>query len=648
MRLYRIVPSGEDVMRIFLRFLVVFALVFCGDKLRGAQLEQSPRGLIHLLDYLATDYGGAVDRGKILDQNEYAEQKEFAEMASEIGATLSKDAKYSLVHGDLNSLHKMIASLADASLVSAKAIAIKNEVIRISGIPISPMSWPNIQNGKTLFEGRCGSCHGASGAGDGPAGAHLDPKPRNLLDDSHMRGLSAFHIFNVIRLGIPGTGMVAALDLSEKDVWDLSFYVLSIRAKEPLHPTTEVPLDQVASLSDVELLQKFSGDDETKKKYVAALRLKSGGDSGSSLGEARTGLDKSFEAYRDGKKDEAKKIAVAAYLEGVEPIEPKLRSVNPGLTSELEHAMADFRSVIGKQGSLQELEEKMAKAKIEISRAETALESKQNSFWMTFSMAAGIVFREGFEAILVILAILGVIRGASAKRAAKYVHGGWALAIFLGVAAWFFSGWMLMVSGAQRELSEGIASLFAVVVLLYMGFWLHSKTEIRRWTAFINGRVRAALEGSSRWGLFALSFIAVFREALETVLFMRALTLEGDRASEFAMFSGVAFSFAAIFLMAWAFFRFSVDLPVRRLFAISSGIMVGLSIILIGKGLHSFQEVGMLSITSISLPFELPVMGVFSTFETLSAQLATIVACLVIWLVMSRSTVSTGSRRETA
>lgn len=621
---------------------VLFLSFICSLSLSHASsLEHSPRSLVHLMNYLAADYAGAVSHGEVLDQGEYSEQKEFAGYALEIAGSLTKDSAYLSVKKELFELQRLIDAKAEASLVSRSAIAIKNQVLEISKLAKAPSQWPSLKNGKRAFEGRCASCHGLSGAGDGPAGVSLDPKPRNLLDDQHMKGLSGFHIFNVIKLGIPGTGMAASSDLSESQIWDLSFYVLSMRSKNAKASSVHLSLDDMATLTDEQIEAKLQGADSEKKQTLAALRLKSGDDDDhSSLKVARTQLDLALRSFRDERRDESKKLAVAAYLEGVEPVEPKLRATNSQLTSELELAMANVRSIISTASQVQVVEEAIRHALVKISEAEAALQSRETSFWMTFSMAAGIVFREGFEAILVILAILGVLRGASAGRAIHYVHGGWISALFLGVIAWFSSGWALMVTGAQRELSEGIASLLAVLVLLYMGFWLHSKTEIRRWTAFINGRVKASLEGKSRWGLFVLSFIAVFREAFETVLFMRALTLDGSQSSELAMLLGVSISFLSIFVMAWAFFRFSVNLPVRRLFAISSSIMVGLSIILVGKGLHSFQEVGLLPMTSVSLPLEFPVVGIFSTRETLLAQTATIFFCALIWFFMSRSTES--------
>ena len=76
--------------------------------------------------------------------------------------------------------------------------------------------------------------------------------------------------------------------------------------------------------------------------------------------------------------------------------------------------------------------------------------------------------------------MLGVLRVGGERRAKLWGHGGWVGALLMGGLVWIFSGWILTISGAGRELMEGITSLVAVLVLLYVGFWLHSKTEIHR------------------------------------------------------------------------------------------------------------------------------------------------------------------------
>jgi high-affinity iron transporter len=623
--------------------LKILALLF---GLLSAPIEQSPRALVHLLEYLAADYGGAVQNGKVLSASEYAEQMEFIGMANEMGATLAKSPDYANVQKDLATLKRFVSHKEDAEKVSALALQIRNEVLNISKLEVAPSRWPSLKNGQTLFAERCASCHGVTGKGDGPEGRGLDPAPRNFLDNDHMKEISPFHAYNVVRLGIPGTGMKSFPDLKDKEIWDLSFYVLSLRyqnekdnfSQTSFEGNTQDTLKEVATLSDDQLRAKLTGGEDEKNMAVAILRLKEGEkEKSNSLPIARKKLTEAADLYRAGKKDEARQTALMAYLEGIEPVEPQLKGISERLVTNLELAMAEVRAMIEKSKPLPELENSILKANSQIDTAEIALQNRESSPWISFSLASGIMFREGFEAVLMIIAILGVIRATNAKRAARFVHGGWITAIGLGILSWFFSGWLIGISGAQREMTEAVTSLIAVAVLLYMGFWLHSKTEIKKWTAFIDGRVKAVLDDSkSRWALFGLAFIAVFREAFETVLFMRAIWIEGGNASKSAMLFGIIISFVIIFALAWAFLKYSMKIPIRQLFAISSWVMVVLSVILVGKGFHSFQEAGTISVTPFSF-LHLPFFGIYPTVETVVAQAGMVLICVVLWRFSKRS-----------
>jgi high-affinity iron transporter len=246
------------------------------------------------------------------------------------------------------------------------------------------------------------------------------------------------------------------------------------------------------------------------------------------------------------------------------------------------------------------------------------------------------MLREGFEAVLILIALLAVIRASHSKKAARWVHFGWIGAVAVGVIAWFSSGYLMAISGAQREMLEGVTSLVAVAALLYIGFWLHSRTEIGRWTAFIHGSVKTALEGGNLWGLAAISFMAVFREAFETVLFLRAIALEGGGDSARAMGAGVALSFATLLALSWLILRYSAKLPIRKIFTLSSILMGVLAVILTGKGLHALQETGTISVTTIGR-FRMELLGIYPTLETLVPQVAIAFFVYGLWQLGKRA-----------
>jgi len=612
-------------------FLMGWSFAFAGEN----DSQKSPRFVVNLLDYVAADYSGAVQNGKIISKSEYAEQLEFVDSALQTASGLPETKDIKSLHDKIATLKSLIQGRAPADAVAKQAQLAKQEVIEITKMELAPQSWPNLKNGAELFAKNCASCHGLSGHGDGVAGRTFDPKPADF-HSKKMNELSAFKAYNVIRSGVPGTGMPAWNQFSDKEAWDLSFYVLSFRHGELQSSNSllpeEVTLETASVLSDGELFKKLSGSDLEKTKKLNVIRTYSARDnSPSSLNVARANLLEAQKKFDLGLFSEAKTSALKAYLEGIEPVEPRLRANDPEFVSELESKMAFVRSTIESRKSSSDLKIAVDDAMKEIRQAEILLTQKETSPWLTFMIAAGILLREGFEAVLILIALLAVVKASGSKPAQAWVHGGWIVALGIGALAWVFSGWLMVMSGAQRELMEAVTSILAVIVLLFMGFWLHSKTEIHRWNQFINVKVKGALEGSNLFGLALISFMAVFREAFETVLFLRAVWLEGGDVSKVAMAFGVFGALAFIFLCSWMLLKYSTRLPIKKVFGVSSVLMIILAIILAGKGVHSLQETGLAGVTGLPIHFRAEVVGFFPTRETLLVQVATFLTAFMLW-----------------
>lgn len=604
--------------------------------------QKSPRFVVNLLDYVGADYVGAVANGKVISAPEYQEQLEFMTAALEAAKSMpeTKDAKS--IHEKIERLQKIVQDKGAPEDVAKLAQETKREVIQVAQVEIAPTVWPSIERGRQRFAQNCTFCHGPTGHGDGPGGKGLDPAPANFHAEA-MKDSSPFKSFNVIQVGVPGTGMAAYTMFSDRDVWDLAFFVNSLRFEKHRNEAAseaavaDAKLTEVAGKSDTEILAILTGTQPEKEAHLIALRLRTGkdGDLGA-LAVARTGLRNSGDQYRSGKPDEAKTSALTAYLEGIEPIEPKLRASDPEFIIELEEKMAAVRSGIEAKVTPADLDSTIQTALQAVDRAESLLTQKVASPAVTFVLASGIMLREGLEAILILIALLAVIRASGSRRAALWVHGGWVAAVVMGVLAWIFSGWVMVISGAQRELMEAVIALFAVAVLLYMGFWLHSRTEIHRWKHFIDTQMKTALVGKSLFGIGLISFMAVFREAFETVLFLRAVWIEAGEEARAAMASGVLGSFLLIFVAAWALLKFSARLPIRKIFGISSVLMIVLAFVLAGKGFHALQEMGAVGITRAPLNFRTELFGIYPTRETWLAQLAVLTLAIVLWRVGNR------------
>jgi mono/diheme cytochrome c family protein len=98
---------------------------------------------------------------------------------------------------------------------------------------------PDAKRGEQLYATYCASCHGPRGAGDGPAGAALEPKPARHSDGGYMNALSNEHLFKVVKLGGPAVGKSPLMapwggTLSDAQIWDLVAFVRSLA--EPPYP----------------------------------------------------------------------------------------------------------------------------------------------------------------------------------------------------------------------------------------------------------------------------------------------------------------------------------------------------------------------------------------------------------------------------
>lgn len=590
------------MQQLLLSFLVVLTATSSSFALAAQPSDSAPRTLVHLLDYLARDYAGAVQNGKVISASEYAEQVEFAKKLEELETKVQypKTAKASDVssidHG-IHHLNQLVHDKASPENVAEAASHVRADVIRLSGITTTPAQAPDLAQGQKLFAQRCVSCHGAQGYGDGVAAASLNPKPINFHDPKIMASISPLQIFHAVRLGVDGTAMAPQADLSDQDTWNISYFALSF----------------------------YNGGGSNGSSG------NSGGSGGNSLEIGRTKLTEAGTDYRAGKFAEAQDKALAAYLEGIEPVEPKLKANDPEFVTKIETLMMQVRQAIDAREPAPSVDAAITNALDGLKEVEAKMARTEMSPYMAFSAAAAVLLREGFEAILVVLAFLGVVRTSGNRRAETWLHGGWIVAIAVGVVAWFFSGWLIGISGAQREAMEAITSFFAAGILLFVGFWLHQKTEITRWKVFVETQVKAALAQKSLFGLAMISFIAVFRETLEVVLFLRAIWVDCGPAAQKGMFAGMIVSFVGTMTLAWVALRFSRRLPIRQLFTISSMMMAVLAVMLIGKGIHSLQETGTLSITSIPVSFRSDLFGIFPTWETMVSQLVIVALISFLW-----------------
>lgn len=623
-----------------LRYFVAGTLLLLSVVLKANEKNSNARMMVHLLDYIAVDYSMAVNQGQVINTAEYSEMSEFASTINTLGENAPASVK-----SDIQLLQTLIKEKASQEKVSSVSNSIKQKIISSYALEIAPKRWPLLTNGRQLYALHCKSCHGENGMGNGSLANGLEPAPTNFHNPEKANGLSPFQAYNTIRLGVNNTAMRAFDELSDDEIWDLAFYVLSLphgasKVKaEDLDMNITIGLEELASQSNIELRSSLKLTEGTQT--IAALRLFpkeiAETNKGSYLEQAINYLNEANTAYADGDISGARTLALTAYLEGVEPIEIQLRASDATFAAQLEGELGKVRSWIetGKDPAL--VSAQIEKGVSMINEAKVLLEEKTFSAWLAFLLSFSIILREGLEAFLVIVTILSVLRAINIPKVNLYVHAGWISAIIAGILMWMAAGKLFTFSGADRELMEGLVALFAVGVLLYVGFWMHSKSEAGKWQAYVKSKIQNLARKESMLGLAFLSFLVVFREAFESVLFLSALSLEVGEAQQSAFGGGIVFAFVLLAIISVLLLKYSKKLPIAKLFKYSAIVISFLAVVLTGKGLSAIQEAGNINITVLPVDFRIDALGIYPTYETLFGQLFILTLTIVLWTVGNRS-----------
>lgn len=623
-------------MKYLLFILVLFTCAIkstaqSGDKL----LNREARTLINLLDYVSQDYVNAVKDGKIINSNEFIEMLDFTGQAINLFDSVSRQVKIinkDSIEKQLSQLLTFIKQKNDKQLVSLNAQQIKKQLVALHLVDLSPQQYPDITEGRKLYSISCQSCHGAFGAGDGSFSASFTPRPVSFLNDSLMQFISPMQVFNTARLGVKGTGMRAFDELSDKQLWEITFYIKSLPFQNKYSVNTDSleklykqsqrdnSLSDISQLSDKELQERLANDKSSLA--LAAIRLhRPSKNENNSLSIALSYLDDALVFYKNNRPADAEQKAVYAYLEGIEPVEQQLIAIDASIVPELESRMNAVRSAVKSNKPFTEVEQKIDDAKVSVNKAMVLMGGQTYSFWFSFLIASSILLREGLEAVLIIITILSLLKSLKANDAIKWVHFGWVTAVTIGIASWFLTGWLISFGAQYREAMEAIGSLLAVAILLYVGFWLHNKTEAKKWKQFVEVRVTRMLDNKKMIGLAFISFIVVFREAFESVLFLSSLQLQVDKGSENGIWMGALSAIIVVIVLSKFLLQFSVKIPIQKLFRYSSFVILILAVVLAGQGVHAFQEGGWLPVTSIQINFHSSVLGIYPTLETYAAQL---------------------------
>jgi high-affinity iron transporter len=630
--------------------LLVAALAFATLTSPGlAEADTAPSAQIawRLLDYLAVDYAGAVKDGHVVSASEYAEMGEFSASVRDRLADLPKTPAQPQLVQEADALKAAIARKAPPAEVADRAHRLGEELLKAYPTPLAPTTAPDVARGAKLYAENCAACHGISGNADGPNAKGLDPKPVAFSDVTRARQRSVFGLYQVIGQGLDGTAMPSFAQLPAQDRWALAFYVGRFAFDDAQAQAGERAWKQDAALrarfANLQTLTQTSpsalavdiGEDRARQvtAYLRRHPEQVGTQGVGTLSIARTKLAQSLAAYEAGDRKAAQELALAAYLDGFEPVEPALTARDGALMTRVEGAMGEFRASLSTGAPSATVRAKAERIGALLDAAERALSPEKASPAAAFAGAFTILLREGLEALLIVVAMVAFLRKAERREVLVYVHAGWISALAAGGLTWAAATYLISISGASRELTEGFGSLLSAVVLISVGVWMHGKGQADAWQSYIKEKLTAALTKRSAWFLFLLAFVVVYREVFETILFYAALWSQGGRA---AMLSGAGVAVLALGAIAWALLSFSKRLPISQFFSYSALLIAVLAVILAGKGVAALQEAGLLDIRPLAVVPRIELLGVFPTWEGLGAQILTVTAIIAGFWLTSR------------
>lgn len=206
----------------------------------------------------------------------------------------------------------------------------------------------------------------------------------------------------------------------------------------------------------------------------------------------------------------------------------------------------------------------------------------------TLAIASGpflIMFRESLEAALIVVIVAAYLNKIGKAALKRYLYMGTIAAIILSV----FIGILLNVfygglSGIAEKLFEGTAAITATAVLTYMIFWMAKNSH--RIKDELHGKVDITITKGNMIGIAVIAFIAVFREGIETVLFLTAVAVQQPLATIIGTVTG----FGAVFFLAILTFKEIYRLDLKKIFKYSSVLLLIFAAGLLGFGAHEYIE----------------------------------------------------------
>lgn len=384
-----------------------------------------------------------------------------------------------------------------------------------------------------------------------------------------------------------------------------------------------LPADS-ASLAIVKMPKDYDKDSEQKANYEVVVK------------NISDKLKSAFNDYINTKTTKAMGDIQDIYFDEFEAsgMENKVGALDVNLKTSIEgsfgHIVALMKSGAQKEEintAINELDSKLAKA--------LELLNSSNGGLFLFLSALTIILREGFEALIIVAAIVAyLIKTGNSSRIRGIVYSSVSVAVLLSFAVAWVMNLIFENAGQKRELLEGITMLVAVGLLFYVGFWLLSNASAKKWNAYIQGHVSESITKDSATALWFTVFLAVFREGAETVLFYQALIFDAHNTTEISMIiGGFVIGLVVLFVVYYIFKIFAIKIPIRKFFMFTSAIIFYMSVVFVGKGVLELVE-GKIFVPTIINGLNFPRwasewLGLQPYYESLLPQIFMVLALII-------------------
>ena len=396
---------------------------------------------------------------------------------------------------------------------------------------------------------------------------------------------------------------------------DVAYYGKVETAMSFLRGSMEVePFDYNVTISNFNDLKASIED------FIEGKTIETSVNKNITLKDAIKILEKGLEAFKKGDKATGQ-LKLKEFIVIWPTVEGDVSTRNSALYTKVESETP----IIMVKGGEKEYQNKLQNLITELSQIDTKAE-------YNFLDAMWILLREGVEALLIVLALVSSLKAAKLTKGLVWVYSGGLLGIVAsGIIAYVLQKIFPVVSsGTNREILEGFIGIFAVIMMIGIGMWLHSKSNLKSWNHFMQRQMKTVATSGSFISMFALSFLAVFREGAETILFYVGII---PLISIKNLILGIVLAIIILIMIAIIILNTSAKIKVYKMFFLLTWMIYLLAFKMLGTSVHMLQVVGIIPLKVIAFIPTVESIGLYANWEVFNAQLVFVLVVTITMLI---------------